>query len=99
MANCWDVRGKQECLLVQRRLREGLPAAIVGVNIIPLEHPPRMLYLDRMVIQITQEVKRLFIGMDANNLMSRALTRRGNDLNAVAKQMISLDQIEQPLTL
>jgi len=58
-----------------------------------------MFYLDRMVIQITQEIKRLFIGMDANNLMSGALTRCGNDLNAVAKLMIPLNQIEQPMAL
>ena len=84
---------------MQCRLRKGLPAAIVGVTIIPLEHPVGMFYLDRMVIQITQEIQRLFTGMDANNLMSRALTRCRNDLNAVAKLMIPRDQIEQPLAL
>ena len=84
---------------MQCRLRKGLPAAIVGITIIPLEHPVGMFYLDRMVIQITQEIQRLLTGMDANNLMSRALTRCRNDLNAVTQLMIPRDQIEQPLAL
>src|SRR4051794_36062001 len=97
--NRWDMRGKQERVLVQCRLHKGLTAAIVGVTIIPLEHPPGMRYFDGMVIQIAQEVERLFTNLEANNLMSRALTRCRNDLHAVAQLMISHDQIEQPLAL
>ena len=58
-----------------------------------------MFYLDRMVVQITQDVERLLIGMDANNLMSRRFAGRGNDLDAVAQIMVPFDQIEQSLAL
>src|SRR4029078_7698079 len=58
-----------------------------------------MFYLDSMVIQIAQDVGRLLVGMDANNLMSRRFTGRGNNLDAAAEIVIALDQIEQPLAL
>ena len=97
--NRWDVRSKQERVLAQCRLHEHLSAAVVGVNVIPLDHPHRMFYLDRMVIQITQDVECLRASTDANNLMSRRLAGRGNDLDVIAQIMIPLDQMKQPVAL
>ena len=81
----WNMGSKQKCLLVQCRFSERPSAAVVGFNVIPLDHQGGMFYLDRMVVEITQEVERLPRRMDANNLMSRRLAGCRNDLDAAAK--------------